>query len=367
MDPVQTGVLGCGTISDNYLGKTDYFDSYEIIACADLEMEKARTAADEYDLLAYEPDELLADETVELIINLTPPSVHHETCLDSLNAGKHVYVEKPLAASFEEGQQIIETAAAADLLVGSAPDTFLGAGLQTVRSVVDNGRIGDPVGATAVWAAGGHENWHPNPDIYYKHGGGPLFDMGPYYVTALVSVLGAISRVSGATARTYEQRTITSEPRHGELIDVEVPTHESGVFDFENGAIATVMMSFDAPGDSTLSFPAFELYGTEGTLRLPNPNNFEGPVKLQSPDGEIEDIPLTHEYTDGRGIGVADLAHAIREDWSHRTNGYLALHVLESLDGLRKASETGSFVPIETSISRPKSVPKSFPVRRGAN
>lgn len=365
MDPVQTGVLGCGTISDAYLDRNDRFDVYDIVACADIDTERAEEAAEEYGLQAYDPDGMLADDDVELVVNLTPPSVHLETCLDVLNAGKHVYVEKPLAASSEDGREIIETAAQRGLLVGSAPDTFLGAGMQTVRSVLDDGRVGEPVGATAVWASGGHESWHPAPDLYYQSGGGPLFDMGPYYVTALVSVLGPASRVSGSTARTHDQRTITSDPRDGETIDVEVPTHESGVVDFANGAVANVLTSFDTPGGSTFSSPAFEVYGTEGTLRLPNPNHFEGPVEVHPADGESEEVELTHEYTDGRGAGVADLAAAVRTDWSHRTNGALANHVLEILDGVRDASETGSHVPIETSIERPEPLPPTFPETLG--
>jgi len=361
MDAVQTGVLGCGTISDAYLERNETFDVYDVVACADIDAERAREAADEYGLRAYEPDGMLDDDDIELVVNLTPPSVHAETCRDILTSGKHVYVEKPLAASFEEGRQILETAATEGLLVGSAPDTFLGAGMQTVRSVLDDGLIGDPVGATAIWASGGHESWHPAPDLYYQRGGGPLFDMGPYYVTALVSVLGSADRVTGSTARTHEQRTITSEPRHGDTMDVEVPTHESGVIEFADGAIANVLMSFDTPGGSTFSAPAFEVYGTGGTLRLPNPNHFEGPVELHPADGNSEEVELTHEYTDGRGAGVADLAAAVRSDWSHRTSGALANHVLEILDGVRDASATGSHVSIETSVDRPEPLPPTFP------
>ncbi|WP_339105725.1 Gfo/Idh/MocA family oxidoreductase [Haloterrigena salinisoli] len=361
MEPVKTGVLGCGTISDAYLGADDRFDAYDIIACADIDAERARETADEYGLRASDPDGMLDDDEIELVVNLTPPSVHDETCRDVLTAGKHVYVEKPLAASVEEAEAILETAAAEGLLVGSAPDTFLGAGLQTVRSAIDDGLIGEPVGATAVWASGGHESWHPSPDLYYRRGGGPLFDMGPYYVTALVSVLGPADRVTGSTARTVEQRTITSDPRRGETIDVDVPTHESGVIDFADGATANVLMSFDAPGRSTFASPAFEIYGTEGTLRLPDPNRFEGPVEFASGDGATEEVELTHEYTDGRGAGVADLAAAVRGDWNHRTTGSLAAHVLEILDGIREASETGSHVALETSVDRPEPLPPAFP------
>jgi len=362
MDPVSVGVLGCGTISDAYFGADDRFENYDIVACADIDAERAAAAADEYGLRAHDPAGLRGDDSVDLVVNLTPPSVHAETCEQLLAAGKHVYVEKPLAASVRDADAIREAAAEADLLVGSAPDTFLGAGLQTARSVIDDGEIGDPVGATVVWASGGHEAWHPNPDLYYDEGGGPLFDMGPYYVTALVSLLGPVQRVTGSVARTHDQRTIGSGPREGERIDVDVPTHESGVVDFENGAVANVTTTFDTPGGSTLSDPAFEIYGTEGTLSLPDPNHFEGPVAIQRPDAdEPEEVPLTHEYTAGRGAGVADLAAAIRGDWEHRTSADLAGHVLDVLSGIRTAAESGARVTVDSTVERPTALPPAFP------
>lgn len=361
MNPVSVGVLGCGTISDAYFGAAGRFENYDIVACADVDTDRAQAKAEEYGLRAYDPEGLLVADSIELVVNLTPPSVHAETSRDLLTAGKHVYVEKPLAASLEEADDILETATSEGLLVGSAPDTFLGAGLQTARSVVDAGRIGEPIAATAIWASGGHESWHPHPDLYYRRGGGPIFDMGPYYVTALVSLLGPARRVTGSTARTFEERTISSEPRDGETIDVEVPTHEAGIVDFADGAVANLLMSFDTPGGTTFSSPAFELYGTEGTLRLPNPNGFEGPVVVHSPGGRVDEIELTHEYTAGRGAGVADIAAAIRGDWTHRTNGALARHVLEILTGLREASIADAHVSIETSVDRPDALPQDFP------
>jgi predicted dehydrogenase len=362
MDPVTVGVLGCGAISDAYLRGNDRFESYEVVACADIDADRAQSKAAEYGLDAFDPEGLLAEASIDLVVNLTPPSVHAETCRDALAAGKHVYVEKPMAASLADADAIVEAAREEGLLVGSAPDTFLGAGLQTCRSVLDRGDIGDPVGATAIWASGGHESWHPDPDLYYEAGGGPMFDMGPYYVTALVSLLGPATRVSGAVAQTHAQRTITSERRHGETLDVEVPTHESGVVEFENGAIANVMTSFDTPGGSTFPGTAFELYGTEGTLALPNPNHFEGPVELHRPgEDEPEELPLTHEYTGGRGAGVADLARAIRGDWAHRTSGEFARHVFGILSGVRESSESDGAVALDADIDRPEPLPADFP------
>ena len=360
MKPVPVGVLGCGTISDAYFSANDRFDDFDIVACGDIDTDAAAAKADQYGVEAHDVQGLLESD-VELVVNLTPPSVHASTCKQLLDAGKHVYVEKPLAASIADAEVILDAAADASLRVGSAPDTFLGAGLQTCRSLVDEGRIGDPVGATAVWTSSGHETWHPNPDFYYHEGGGPLFDMGPYYVTALISLLGPAARVTGSVSTTFQERTITSEPRAGETIDVEVPTHESAVIDFENGTIVNLLTSFDVQG-SELPSPTFELYGTEGTISLPDPNHFEGPVRVGDDEG-FEEVPLTHDYTDGRGAGVADLARATRGDWEHRTNASLARHVLDVLQGVRQSSDQGEHVSLSTTCDRPEPLPSEFPDR----
>lgn len=364
MDPVTVGILGCGTISDAYLSSNDQFDCFEITACADIDRDRSEAKADEYDITAYDVEAFLDDPEIDAVVNLTPPAVHAETCERILDAGKHVYVEKPLAATVDDAERILTMADESGLFVGSAPDTFLGAGLQTCRSVIDAGRIGEPIGATAIWTSGGHESWHPNPDLYYSEGGGPLFDMGPYYVTALVSLLGSARRVTGSVKQTFSERTITSEPRHGETIDVEVPTHETGIIEFENGAVANLLTTFDTRGGSSLPSPAFEIYGTEGTLQLPDPNHFEGPVRVRDRNGDdFEDVELTHQYTAGRGAGVADLAYAIRGDWEHRTSADLAHHVLTVLAGIRTASEQGEHVSIETGCQRPQPLPPKFPDR----
>ncbi|MFB6296771.1 MAG: Gfo/Idh/MocA family protein [Halobacteriales archaeon] len=363
MEPLAAGVLGCGNISDAYLSGNDRFESYEVVACADIDVDRAHAKAEEYGLDAYDPEEMLAEESIDLVINLTPPSAHAETCREVLEAGKHVYVEKPMAASSADADAIVEAAASEGLLVGSAPDTFLGAGFQTCRSALDDGLIGDPVGATAIWASGGHESWHPHPEIFYAEGGGPMFDMGPYYVTALASLLGPATRVSGVTAQAHAERTITSEGREGETIDVDpdVPTHESAVVEFANGAAATVMASFDIPGGSTFPGPAFELYGTEGTLSLPDPNHFEGPVEVHRPGEDPEEVALTHSYTGGRGAGVADLARAAGGDWSQRTSGAFARHVFGIMAGVRESSEGEGSVSLEPDVDRPEPLPPEFP------
>jgi predicted dehydrogenase len=361
-DPVKTGILGCGSISDVYLEADDRFDVYDIVACADIDVERAEATAANHGLRSHDPDGLRADADVELVVNLTPPSVHAETCERLLAAGKHVYVEKPLAVSPAGARRILDAAAEHDLLVGSAPDTAFGAGLQTAQAAVADGIVGDPIGATAVWASGGHESWHPNPDLYYEEGGGPLFDMGPYYVTALVALLGPARRVTGSVSRARDQREITSEPRRGERIDVHVPTHETAIVDFESGATATLLTSFDTPGGSTLPSPAFELYGTDATLALPDPDTFEGPVRVQSAhDAEAETLDLVEGFASGRGAGVADLAFALRTDWDQRMKGTLGSHVLEILDGIREASESGEHVTVESTVDRPAPLPAAFP------
>jgi len=361
MNPLSVGIVGCGNISDAYLSADAVFDAFELVACADLDTELARETAEEHGIEAMAVDELLADDAVEAVVNLTPPSAHAQVITDALDAGNHVYTEKPFAATAAEAETIRDRAAESALLVGSAPDTFLGAGLQTARQVVDDGRIGDPVGATAHWTSPGHELWHPNPDLYYQEGGGPLFDMGPYYVTALVFLLGSAERVAGSVSRPRATRTIGSGPRAGEEIDADVPTHEAGIVDFANGATANLLTSFDVEA-STMPFPAFEIYGTEGTLALPDPNHFEGPVRVRDhEDDDWETIPLTHEYTEGRGAGLADLAFAVRGDWEHRTGSALAGHVLDVMEAVRTSSEESAFATIDSDPGRPAPLPADFP------
>lgn len=361
MEPVSVGIVGCGTISEAYFEADDRFDAFDVVACADIDTERAAERAAAYDVRASGVDELLAEDAIEAVVNLTPPSVHAEVCTDVLEAGKHVYTEKPFATTVADADRILDAAAAGDLLVGSAPDTFLGAGLQTCRSIVESGRIGEPIGATAIWSSPGHEHWHPNPDFYYQEGGGPLLDMGPYYVTALVSLLGPATRVTGSVTRGFDERTITAGERAGETFDVEVPTHENAVVDFAGGATATLLTSFDVQA-SAFPRPSFELYGTEGTLHLPDPNTFAGEVSVRGrEDDDWTTVEHTHDYTAGRGAGVADLALAIRTDWTQRTSGKLARHVLEILLGVRESSERGAHVPLDGDCTQPAPLPPAFP------
>ena len=297
--------------------------------------------------------ELLADPAIEIVLNLTTPEAHALIAREALEAGKGVYNEKPLATALEDGKRLVESARSRGLRLGAAPDTFLGGGLQTCRQVIDEGAIGQPVAATAFMLIHGHEAWHPDPDFYYQKGGGPLFDMGPYYLTALISLLGAVRRVTGSARVTFSERMIRSEPRFGERIAVEVPTHLAAVLDFANGPIVTLVTSFDVWASE---MPRLEIYGSEGSLSLPNPNTFGGPVRIRGADDDAwRDVPVTRPFTENsRGLGVADMATALRTGAPHRASGDLAYHVLEVMHAVETASREGRHVEIESRCARPE-------------
>jgi predicted dehydrogenase len=355
--PVAVGVIGCGNISGAYMRMVKTLPAVQMVACADLRPEAAQALAEQYhvpQVLAVEA--LLADPAIEIVLNLTIPQAHGGIALAALAAGKSVYNEKPLALTREEGRRMLELAAQKGLCVGGAPDTFLGGGLQTCRQLIDEGAIGTPVAATAFMMSRGHEHWHPNPGFYYQRGGGPMFDMGPYYLTALVSLLGPVQRVSGATRITRPQRTITSQPRYGEIVDVEVPTHVAGLLDFAAGPIGTVITTFDVQA-STL--PWIEIYGTAGTLATPDPNTFGGPVRLRlAADSEWQEVPVTRPYTENsRGLGLADMAEGIRSGRPHRANGELAYHVLDIMHAIHDASAAGQHIMLDSTCVRPDAMP----------
>ncbi|MCP2034548.1 putative dehydrogenase [Planomicrobium sp. HSC-17F08] len=336
------------------------FNHLSLAACADLDLERVRSQAEQFGIpKACTVQELLSDPEIDLVINLTLPKVHAEVSLQILEAGKHVYVEKPLAISLQEAKLVLDKAQEKGLLVGSAPDTFLGAGIQTALQLIENGDIGVPVGASAFVIGRGHEHWHPNPAFYYEEGGGPLFDMGPYYLTALIALLGPIDRIAGSAHISYPERTVLSEPNAGQKIEVLTETHIAGTIDFASGAIGTLTSSFDAFGGSTL--PPIEIYGSEGTLLVPDPNTFGGPVRLRKKDQEdFTDIPLVSSFQGNeRGIGVADMAHAILNGKIHRANGELAYHVLEAMHGFLNSSRDSAYYRMESSCMRPALFPIS--------
>ncbi|MGA2266732.1 MAG: Gfo/Idh/MocA family oxidoreductase [Phycisphaerae bacterium] len=351
------GVIGCGKISGIYFKTMSAMEALAVKSCADAVRERAEAAAEKYGCRAASVEELLADPEIAIVVNLTIPAAHASVAMAAVEAGKSVYNEKPLAVTCAEGRRLLEAAAAKAVRVGGAPDTFLGGGQQTCRKLIDDGAIGQPVAAVAFLISHGHESWHPDPEFYYKPGGGPMFDMGPYYLTALVNLLGPVRRVTGSTRITFPQRVITSQPKAGTTIQVEVPTHVAGVMDFANGAVGTIITTFDVWG---ANLPHIEVYGTEGSLSVPNPNAFGGPVKLMPPQRQApwQDIPLTHGYAENsRGLGVADLACALRSGRAHRAGGDLAYHVLEVMHAFQQASEQGRHVLIQSTAPRPAPLP----------
>lgn len=357
IQPAKAGIIGCGMISERYLQNAQHFESFDIVACADLDVGRARARAEQFQVpRACSVDELLADPDIEIVVNLTIPKAHGEICLAALSAGKHVHVEKPLAVTRAEGQEILSLAHARSLRVGCAPDTFLGGGLQTCRKLIDDGWIGEPVAATAFMLGHGHEHWHVDPDFYYQPGAGPMFDMGPYYLTALISLIGPVRRVTGSARVTFPERTITSKPKYGQTIRVNTPTHIAGVLDFENGAIGTLVTSFDV---WAAQVPRIEIYGTLGSLSVPDPNTFGGPVHVRMHDSkEWSPVPLSHGYTDNsRGIAVADMANAIRSGRPHRANGDMGYHVLDIMQGILDASERGTHYELASGCERPTPLP----------
>jgi len=274
----------------------------------------------------------------------------------ALKAGKHAYSEKPFAVNREEGKKVLDLAGKKKLFVGSAPDTFLGGGIQTCRKLIDDGWIGKPIASSAFMTCHGHESWHPSPEFYYEVGGGPMFDMGPYYLSALVNLLGPVKRVTGVTKIGFTERTITSKPKYGKKVKVEIPTHIAGVMDFANGVVGTILMSFDV---WAAELPHIEIYGTEGTLSVPDPNGTGGPVKIRKAGMENwADVPLTHGYTEGsRGIGVADMAYAMRSGRAYRANGELAFHVVDIMQAIHEAAAEGKHINLKSTCKQPAPLP----------
>jgi len=357
---VGIGIIGCGNISSQYLKAMRDFPVLEIIAIADMRPEVAERKAAEFGLTAVPVEALLADPRVEIVVNLTIPRAHVEVGLAALAAGKHVYGEKPLGVSFAEGKRLADAAAAHGLRLGSAPDTFLGGAHQKARELIDSGAAGAIVGGTAFFACPGHERWHPDPAFYYDVGGGPVLDMGPYYITGLVNLLGPVARVQAMSATPQRQRPIYSEPKRGQLMEVKVATHVAGLLQFRSGAIIQVTLSFDVPGHAHLPY---ELYGSELSLLVPDPNMFGGEIRSRpATSKEWSPVPYTNPYADAnyRSLGVADMALGIVEGRPHRASGALALHVLEVMEAFERASEAGRAVEISTSVERPAPLAQSL-------
>lgn len=350
MGKVKIAMIGVGAISGIYLKNIrEVFREIELVGVCDLIRERAEEAKEKYNIpKIYDTMyDAFADKEVDIILNLTRPYEHYEVTKAALEAGKHVYSEKPLGATFEEGKKLVKLAEKNKCLLGGAPDTFLGAGIQTCRALIDKGMIGDPIGAAAFMICHGHETWHPDPEFYYKFGGGPMMDMGPYYLTALVHLLGKVSSIIGVTKTSFPKRLITSQPHYGKMIDVDVPTHINGIMNFEKGLVATITTSFDVHYTRQ---SRLEIYGTEGTLLVPDPNTFGGPIHLLRPeDGEYKEMPLMYPYKENsRGLGLADMAKALQTGGEFAANHHLTYHVLEILTSFEKSSEEGRVISLET-------------------
>jgi len=360
MKKIGIGIVGFGNISGIYFKNLcDVFENVEVKACADLVVERAQAKVDVYpDVRITTLDEMLASPDIDIVVNLTTPPGHFNVAMQVVEAGKHVHNEKPLVLTRSEGEKLLEAAARSGVRVGCAPDTFLGGGIQTCRKVIDEGFIGEPIGAQAFMLCHGHESWHPDPEFYYQEGGGPMFDMGPYYLTALVSLLGPVTRVTGSTRISFPERTITSKKKYGQKVKVEVPTHVTGILDFASGAIGTITTSFDV---WSANVPWIEIFGTEGSLSVPDPNGFGGVPKIRQMGAEDwSDIQLSHGYSENsRGIGPAEMAAAIAAGRPHRASGKLGYHVLDIMHAIHDASRKGQHQVLESHCDRPAPMPIS--------
>jgi predicted dehydrogenase len=353
----KIGIIGCGNISGIYCQAGQKFDAIDIVAVADLDSARAVARAAEFNVPhALSVEDLLTRPEIELVVNLTVPAAHATVARAALEQGKSVYNEKPLAVSREEAAKILGLASETNLRVGCAPDTFLGAGLQTCRKLLDDGWIGEPVGAMATMLSHGPESWHPSPEFYYQPGGGPMLDMGPYYLTALTTLLGPVKRVCGSARASFPERTITNKLNYGATITVAVDTHVAGVLDFASGVIGTILMSFDVWSTRQ---PCMEIYGTHGTLGLPDPNTFGGPVLLRRADAkDWSEIPLAFGYEqNSRGLGVADMAAAMWSGRPHRACGDIAFHVLDIMQSIHEASRENRYIVLQSTMERPDPLP----------
>jgi predicted dehydrogenase len=354
-EPHGIGIVGLGNISRAYLSTLAQYPDLRIVAVADLDEARAAEVAADTGAEALDVDALVAHPDVQTVLNLTIPAAHADIALRAIASGTAVYGEKPLAATFEDAERVMAAASEVGVAVGCAPDTVLGTGIQTARGVVDSGRIGTPIFATATMVTPGHEAWHPNPDFYYLEGGGPLLDMGPYYVSSLVQILGPAVSVTGRSSRLRDTRTIASGPRNGEVVPVEVESHVTGVIEHANGALSTITTSFD--GVATTAAP-LEIHGTEGSLAVPDPNTFAGDVSVRMRGTkEWELVPPTHGFVDAaRGVGLRDFVHTAPGD-NARASGAFGLHVLEIMTALLRSAQEGRTIPLTTTVERPPIVP----------
>lgn len=357
MKRVTVGVIGCGKISDQYLGNAKKFPILDVVAVADLNRAAAEKQAAAYGVpRVLSVDELIADPSIQVTLNLTIPAAHMDVAIRSLEAGKHTFAEKPLAVNRDEGRRVLEAAKRTGLRVGCAPDTFLGAGVQTARKLIDDGAIGRPVAFTAFMLGRGHEHWHPSPEFYYAPGGGPMFDMGPYYLTALLQLLGPMRRVTGFASKAITDRTITSNsPLKGKKIDVQTPDHVAGTIEFSSGCVGTIVTSFATRAAQYNGKQPIQIFGDKGSILVPDPNGFDGPVRLctYGEKDEFVDVEPLAVTDYGRAVGLADLADAIGTSRPHRASLEQAYAVLDAMQGFLDSSDTGRAIDIAPGYERP--------------
>ncbi|MGQ2905648.1 MAG: Gfo/Idh/MocA family protein [Neoaquamicrobium sediminum] len=360
------GVIGCGNISAAYFMLAPLFKGIEMRAGADLDMKMAQARAKEFGVRASSVADLLASDDIDIVVNLTIPAAHYEVSKAILDAGKHVYSEKPFVLSVREGQDLKKRADRKGLRVGSAPDTFLGGAHQRVRSLIDGGKVGRVTSGTCYVMSHGMEHWHPNPDFFFQPGGGPILDIGPYYITNLVQLIGPVKRVAALAATPASERTITSKPRFGEKIKVTTPTTIHALMEFDNGATVTFNASWDVwkHGHAPI-----ELYGEEGTIFVPDPNFFGGDVMMTNRTDAVKKLPKwehafavpNQQHAQGmmanyRASGLADMALGILEGRPHRCSLELSLHVIDVMTGILRSGETGRFVAMRTTCERPEAL-----------
>ena len=352
---LKVGVIGCGNISDSYLEHARDYEFMEIVACSDLLRSASQAKAEKYELKDMSVSELLADNNIFLVINLTTPQAHAVVNKQILEAGKHAYCEKPFGLNRKEAEEILELAEKKNLLVGCAPDTFLGEGQQLSRKVIDENWIGQPIAGTAFMMCGGHESWHPNAGFYYLKGGGPVLDMGPYYFTTLVNMLGPVESVSTMVSRSGD-RIATSDAMNGQILSVEVNTHVTGLIKFKTNPIITFAMSFDVINHEC---PHIQIHGTKGSMNVPDPNTFKGPVKLANLNTKgFNELPYRSEFKNNwRGLGVADMVLSLIEDYPHRASGKLAYHVLDVMLSLEDSAEQKKELEVKSTCERPLAMP----------
>ena len=362
---MRVGIIGCGNISETYFNCQNIYNNFNVIACADIETDAAKKSAEKFNVKAQSIEDLLSNSEIDLIINLTIPSAHKEVIINSLKAGKHCFSEKPLAMNFDEGKEIYELSKKQQLYVGCAPDTFLGAAGQRARQLLENNEIGEVVLGTFNIMSHGMEHWHPNPDFFFKKGAGPVFDLGVYYLTQLVNLLGPVKTISSISCTATQERIITSQPRSGEKIKVETPTTFMGTLEFQNNAKIQFFCSWDVwkHKHSTI-----ELYGLDGSMIIPDPNFFSGDILVSKkeedwrkvnndkmllgvPNKADNDGAIIANY---RGIGLADMIDAIKNKRQARCSLDLAIHILEIMEGILTSSKNRQMYNLTTQPTQPK-------------